>query len=144
MTKDLQATKTHDGALSEHASKRLLAAAGIPITRETLALSASDAEAAAADIGFPVEVLNKSVFRLAPIDKVEAQDMIDELNDGRITGPFRGQAPADRSMLGDILCAMGDMALQHHRIEEIDINPLIISPNGTLTAVDALVVMEGP
>jgi acyl-CoA synthetase (NDP forming) len=40
--------------LAEHRAKRLLARYGIPVTREALAVSASDARRIAAEIGFPV------------------------------------------------------------------------------------------
>src|SRR5690606_6721099 len=46
------ATKT----LSEHASKQLLAAAGIPVADERLCETADDAVRAAVELGFPVAV----------------------------------------------------------------------------------------
>lgn len=49
-----QALKKGQSALSEYESKQLLAKYGIPITVERLAITADDATAAAAEIGYPV------------------------------------------------------------------------------------------
>lgn len=49
-----QALATRQGTLSEFDGKRLLAAYGIPTTRELLVDSLAEAEAAAAQIGYPV------------------------------------------------------------------------------------------
>jgi len=48
------ARKRGDAALSEHDSKKLLAAYGVPVSRETLVASAAEARAAARKIGYPV------------------------------------------------------------------------------------------
>jgi succinyl-CoA synthetase beta subunit len=35
------------------------------------------------------------------------------------------------------------LGLERPEIGEIDINPLIVSPDGTVKAVDALIILEG-
>lgn len=92
--------------------------------------------------GVLTEVLNDTAFRVAPFDRVEALDMMGELRSHAILDKFRGQAPADRTLLADTLVAVGRMALENEAIAEIDINPLIIDAQGRLTAVDALVVLR--
>ncbi|MDI6796178.1 MAG: acetate--CoA ligase family protein [Desulfatibacillaceae bacterium] len=207
--------------LTEHESKQLLAAYGLPVAREVLAQSRQQALAAAADIGYPVaakacgadiahksekslvrlhiaddaalekafrelaqspgaqgvlispmiagnrelvlglvrdsqfgpcvmagiggvltEVINDTAFRMAPVNEGEALDMLDELNAKAILGQFRGQAPADRGALAACLEALGRIGMEHGAIKEIDVNPVILGPDGSITAVDALVVLE--
>ena len=93
--------------------------------------------------GVMAEVLQDTVFRVAPIDAVEARDMIDELKSRALLDAFRGQNPADLEAIGRILMAVGRIGLEQPAVAEIDINPVIVTPGGSLVAVDALVVLEG-
>ena len=93
--------------------------------------------------GVMAEVLQDTVFRVAPIDALEARDMIDELKSRALLDAFRGQNPADLEAIGRILMAAGRIGLEQPAVAEIDINPVIVTPAGALVAVDALVVLEG-
>lgn len=92
--------------------------------------------------GVMAEVIQDTVFRVAPFDTIEAMDMINELKSKKLLGPFRGQQPADLDTLCRILTSMGELGLQQASIAEIDINPLIVSPDGQIKAVDALIILE--
>ncbi len=92
--------------------------------------------------GIFTEVLSDVTFRLAPLSPFDARDMIDEIEGRRILGPVRGMAPVDRDVLIKSLVALGEIALEHQAIRAIDINPLIVGPDGRPVAVDALVVLE--
>ena len=63
--------------------------------------------------GVLTEVLNDTVFRVAPFDTGEALEMMAELRATAILDAFRGQAPADRDTLAATLAAVGRMALKH-------------------------------
>lgn len=93
--------------------------------------------------GVMTEVIADTVFRAAPFDAIEAQDMIRDLKFRAMLDAFRGQAPADLEALGRILTSLGRLGLERPEISEIDINPLIIAPDGAVTAVDALMILEG-
>jgi hypothetical protein len=93
--------------------------------------------------GVMAEVIAEPVFRVAPFDKNEAMDMIRDLKFRTMLDAFRGQAPADVDTLCRILVSLGLLGLEQLEIGEIDINPLIVSPDGTVKAVDALIVLEG-
>ncbi|BBO70671.1 hypothetical protein DSCA_46010 [Desulfosarcina alkanivorans] len=93
--------------------------------------------------GVMTEVIADTVFRVAPFDEVEAMDMIRDLRYRAMLDAFRGQAPADSDTLCRILTSLGHLGIKRPEIGEIDINPLIISPDGAVTAVDALIVLEG-
>ena len=92
--------------------------------------------------GIFTEVLADTAFRAMPFDRVEALDMAAELRHTRIFKEFRGEAPVDLDRLADILLAVRDLAMSHPQIDELDINPLIITRGGECVAVDALVVLQ--
>jgi acetate---CoA ligase (ADP-forming) subunit beta len=92
--------------------------------------------------GVLTEILNDTVFRVAPLEMMDAQEMLQELRAKAILDPFRGQAAADRETICRSLIALGRLGLENEAIAEIDINPLIIAPDGQVKAVDALVVLR--
>ena len=93
--------------------------------------------------GVMTELIAETVFRVAPFDENEAMDMIRDLKYRAMLDAFRGQAPADVDTLCRILVSLGLLGLERPEIGEIDINPLIVSPEGTVKAVDALIILEG-
>jgi len=90
--------------------------------------------------GIFTEVLEDTSFRVAPIEKRDALEMIVEIKAHKILEAIRGMEPADKDMLADILIAIGRLGIDNEAVKEIDINPLIIS-RGKPVAVDALVVL---
>ncbi|MBI5603558.1 MAG: acetate--CoA ligase family protein [Deltaproteobacteria bacterium] len=92
--------------------------------------------------GVLTEIINDTVFRVAPLEAVDAREMMLELRAKAILDPFRGQAAADRETISRSLMAIGRIGLENPAIAEIDINPMIIDPDGRVKAVDALVVLQ--
>ena len=91
--------------------------------------------------GVFAEILDDTAFRAAPLDRTEALDMVSELRCSKIFDEFRGEPRVNLDKLADILTAVGEIATAHPEITEIDINPLIVNPDGQCVAVDALVVL---
>ncbi len=91
--------------------------------------------------GVTAEIIADTVFRVAPFDRVEAMDMIDDLKCRPMLDAFRGQTPADLETLCHILTALGRLGLENSAVAEIDINPLMVSLDGSVRAVDALIVL---
>ncbi len=91
--------------------------------------------------GTMTEVFQDTVFRMAPFDTTEAKDMTEELRFKTILGAFRGQKPVDMEILCRTLTAVGQIGIELETVSELDINPMIITPEGRLVAVDALVVL---
>ena len=91
--------------------------------------------------GIFAETLKDVAFRVAPIDRIEALAMLDELKFASLLGAVRGEPPADREALASALVALGRIRLEHPEIQEIDINPLIIAGRRPV-AVDALIILE--
>jgi succinyl-CoA synthetase beta subunit len=92
--------------------------------------------------GIMTEVLEDTAFRMAPFGKIEAKDMTEELRFKAILGAFRGQKPVDMDMLCRTLIAVGQIGLELDTVSELDINPMIITPEGHVVAVDALVLLR--
>jgi acetyl-CoA synthetase (ADP-forming) len=92
--------------------------------------------------GVFTEVLKDTAFRIAPLEKRDALEMMQEIKAHEILEAVRGMAPADKDMLAEILMTVGQIGIENEVIKDIDINPLIIS-DGKPVAVDALVVLEG-
>lgn len=93
--------------------------------------------------GIMTELLKDTAFRMAPFDMIEARDMTTELRGAKILSAFRGQAAADRDGLCQSLVTVGRIGLDLPDIAEIDINPMIITPDGQVKAADALIVLGG-
>jgi len=91
--------------------------------------------------GIFTEILKDSAFRIAPLERRDAMHMMDELRGSRLLDAVRGRPPIDRDALADILVAVGQMAMDHGVISEVDINPLKFI-DGKPVAVDALVVLD--
>ena len=91
--------------------------------------------------GVMAEIIADTVFRVAPFDEAEAMDMINDLSTRPMLDAFRGQAPADMATICRILAGIGRLGLENPAISEIDINPLIISPDGSIKAADALIIL---
>lgn len=217
-----QAIKEGRTTLSEYESKQVLAAYGIPVSREVLVDDAEDLLNAASEIGYPVvlkgcsaeishktekglikvdvrnereateafdeimshmggnrnhvlvqemvkgqrelvigltrdaqfgpcvmfglggifaEILKDIAFRVAPLKKQDALEMMGDIKGCKILEAVRGMEAADLDALADILMKVGRIGLEHESVKEIDINPVILCGSKPV-AVDALVVLD--
>ncbi len=92
--------------------------------------------------GVFTEALSDVTFRVAPVTADDAGEMLEEINAKKLLGGFRGEEEAHREMLIRTLTGLSQIGTEHPEISEIDINPLLVSPGGEVTAVDALVVLS--
>jgi acyl-CoA synthetase (NDP forming) len=95
--------------------------------------------------GIFVEVLQDVSFRLCPITRRDAAEMLGELRGAALLSGARGQIPVDRDAIVDILVKLGGsdgllMSLGEEW-EEIDVNPVIVSTAGAV-AVDARIILS--
>jgi acyl-CoA synthetase (NDP forming) len=93
--------------------------------------------------GIFTEALGDVVFRIAPFDEKEAAAMIDELHTQKLLGAFRGEKQPDKQALIRTLVGLSRIGCEIKEIKEIDINPLLVTADGKVTAVDALIVLGG-
>ncbi|MBI5550588.1 MAG: acetate--CoA ligase family protein [Desulfobacterales bacterium] len=94
--------------------------------------------------GIFTEALNDAVFKVAPLTPADIEAMFAEIRSQKMLGAFRGEAAVDKAALGCILQGLSELAMQFPQIREIDINPLIVQPDGRPVAVDALIVTGKP
>jgi acetyltransferase len=87
--------------------------------------------------GVFAEALKDTSTRLAPLTADEAQQMLDELRAAPLLGGWRGGPPLDRAALASVLVRVGDFLCQHADVNELEINPLRVYPDG-VTALDVL------
>ncbi|HEX7415764.1 MAG TPA: acetate--CoA ligase family protein, partial [Smithellaceae bacterium] len=91
--------------------------------------------------GIFTEAIEDVVFALAPLEKNEAQRMIEQLEAQKLLGEFRGEKAPDRDALINVLVGLSKIGKEIPEIREIDINPLLVTADGKVTAVDALIVL---
>ena len=91
--------------------------------------------------GIFTEILKDVSFRLAPLEKRDALEMMDEIKAHKILDAVRGMEPVDRELLSEMLINVGRIGVENDTIKEIDINPVIISGSRPV-AVDALIVLQ--
>jgi acetate---CoA ligase (ADP-forming) subunit beta len=88
--------------------------------------------------GILAEAVADVSVRLVPIERVDAEEMIDDLATQALLGPFRGEPPVDRDRLIAVLLGLSAAATADAQIASADLNPLIVV-DGRPIAVDALV-----
>ena len=91
--------------------------------------------------GIFTEILKDVSFRLAPLEKRDALEMMDEIKAHKMLDAVRGMEPVDRELLSEMLINVGKIGIENDAIKEIDINPVIISGSRPV-AVDALIVLQ--
>jgi acetyl coenzyme A synthetase (ADP forming)-like protein len=90
--------------------------------------------------GALVELLDDVVFRVLPLTDRDVSEMIEETRVSRLLRGYRGSPPADVAALERLLLALGALAEAAPRIAEVDLNPVIVHPNGEgISLIDARV-----
>ncbi|MCD4677662.1 MAG: acetate--CoA ligase family protein [Desulfobacula sp.] len=92
--------------------------------------------------GILTEALNDIALKIAPLNDADMEDMFEQLSSKRLLNDFRGEKAVKKQAVKKILRGLSDIALAYPNIKEIDINPLIIQPDGSPVAVDGLIVLE--
>jgi len=91
--------------------------------------------------GILVEVLKDVSFRIVPMTKRDAAEMITEIKGFPILKGYRGQDPADVPYLEELIVKVSDFVDKNPEIKELDLNPVFAYKSGAL-AVDARIILE--
>ena len=93
--------------------------------------------------GIYVEVMKDVAFRIAPITREDAYEMLTELKSYRLLQGVRGEKQADIEALVDVLLKTSQLVTEHPYIVEMDINPLkVYELSGGCIAADARMVID--
>jgi acetyl-CoA synthetase (ADP-forming) len=91
--------------------------------------------------GIFVEVLKDVSFRVVPLTRYDAEEMIKEIKAYPILKGIRGRPPADIEALINIILNVSKMSFEISEINQIDLNPIFTYPKGAIT-VDARIILE--
>jgi acyl-CoA synthetase (NDP forming) len=90
--------------------------------------------------GIFVEILKDVSFRLAPITKDDAWEMLDEIKAKKILDGARGMPKADKETIVSTLLSVSKMLTECPEIKELDMNPILVYEKGA-RAVDARIIL---
>jgi acyl-CoA synthetase (NDP forming) len=91
--------------------------------------------------GIFVEVLKDVAFRIVPLEKKDASEMITEIKGKKLLEGYRGEDPADIPFLEDVLLKLSRLVDKTGGIAEIDMNPVFAYKQGGVV-VDARIILE--
>ncbi|CDI05052.1 4-hydroxybutyrate--CoA ligase [Candidatus Nitrosotenuis uzonensis] len=80
--------------------------------------------------GIYVEVLKDVTFRLAPVTNREADDMIDSIKTKKLLDGVRGEKPADKKKLSELIQKLSALVTDFPEIKELDMNPVLVMEQG--------------
>jgi len=91
--------------------------------------------------GVLVEVLKDVTFRIVPLSRRDAREMMHDIQSFPVLAGYRGAAPADLEALQNILLTLSAFVESTPEVQEIDLNPIYAYAQGALV-IDARVVLE--
>jgi acetyltransferase len=92
--------------------------------------------------GIYVEVLKDVVFRIAPLTRREADEMVRSIRSFPLLAGVRGEKPVDLDALVECILRISQLVTDFPQIVELDINPLFAYESGQGSmAVDARIVI---
>lgn len=92
--------------------------------------------------GIFVEALQDVSFRIAPLARQDAEEMIKEIKGYRVLQGIRGKPPVDMDSIVDVILKISQFVTDYgNKIRELDINPLVVSESGA-RVVDALIIKK--
>ena len=91
--------------------------------------------------GILVEILKDVSFRIVPLTRRDAREMIREIKGYPVLEGYRDQEPANIPLLEEMLLKVSDFAEKNPEVKELDLNPIFAYRDSAI-AVDARVVLE--
>jgi acetyltransferase len=90
--------------------------------------------------GIFVELFKDVVFRVAPITRKEALEMIRSVKGYKLLAGYRGRPAADLESLASTLVAVGRLLLSCPDVAELDLNPMVVNERGAVS-LDARIIL---
>ena len=93
--------------------------------------------------GIYVETLRDVTFRVAPLSRQEAEEMLAQVRAHALLDGIRGQPPMDKAVIVDTLLRVAQLVQDFPEIIEMDINPLMVYHQGEgALALDMRLVLK--
>jgi len=83
-----------------------------------------------------VEYFDDTVIRSAYLTDFDIEEMINGTKIGKIIQGVRGEVPADEKKIKNTIISVAQMMLNHKEITECDLNPLVVTDDNNIFAVD--------
>jgi acyl-CoA synthetase (NDP forming) len=93
--------------------------------------------------GTTAELLGDRAFRILPVTDVDAAELIRSLRCSPLLFGYRGSPPVAADQLEELIVRLGRLAADVPELAEVDLNPVVVSPEGALV-VDARVRLAPP
>jgi len=94
--------------------------------------------------GILVEVLKDVSFRIVPLAKKDAAEMVREIKGYPLLEGYRGQEAVDVSYVEELLIKVSNFVEQNPEIKELDLNPIFAYSDGAITVDARLILKEVP
>jgi len=91
--------------------------------------------------GIFVEIIKDVSFRIVPLVKRDAKEMVREIKGFPLLNGYRGSEPVDIVNLENLLLKASEFVEKTPEIKELDLNPIFAYKDGAM-AVDARVILE--
>jgi acetyl-CoA synthetase (ADP-forming) len=91
--------------------------------------------------GIWVEVMKDVSFRVVPLSREDARDMVEEIKGYPLLTGIRGKSAKDIDALCDLLVKVSKLAQANEEIAEMDLNPVFVMDKGAII-VDARIILE--
>jgi len=91
--------------------------------------------------GMYVEALKDVSFRVQPVTRFDAEEMIRSIRSFPLLEGVRGEQRSDLGILAEVIQRVSQLVGDHDRITELDINPFLSFPHGGM-AVDARISLS--
>ncbi|MEM0211588.1 MAG: acetate--CoA ligase family protein [Candidatus Methanomethylicia archaeon] len=91
--------------------------------------------------GIFVEILKDVTFRIVPITREDAEEMIREIRGYPLLKGYRGQPPVDENAIIEALMKTSKLLMDFPKIEQLDLNPIFAYEKG-IKVIDARIILE--
>lgn len=89
--------------------------------------------------GVYTEILNDVSFRILPLERIDAEELVREIQGFKVLNGFRGKPPCDLDRLIDLVMATARLITENSWIHELDLNPVRIFEKG-LKVLDVRII----